>query len=93
MRAMVIVIGLLLLSSCSTVQGRMVAARHPEIEGLHAQIRILDEKQDMLLAKLQSLLERMNAVEEAHRDDTERVVAYVRTWVDELKAEIAKRQP
>jgi len=66
---------------------------HPELADLQAAIARLDAKYDGLLDKANTLLARINTVEEAHREDTELVIDYVRRFAEEVKAEARKDRP
>lgn len=58
---------------------------HPELADVRVQL-------DLVNRRIDTLLERLAAMEEAHRDDTEMVIADLRRFVDELKSEL-KKQP
>lgn len=81
-----------LASGCASMQTKEHRAQeaahlglisHPELGQIQQSIAILSEKFDTLFARIAT-------VEEAHRDDTEMVIEYVRKWVEEMKVELAK---
>ena len=89
MKKFIAIILLLATTSCMSLQTRKKIVEdqvqmHPEWADINFKLKIIDERMDRLF-------EKMNVVEEAHRDDTEMVISYLRSQIDEIKKELMKK--
>lgn len=83
-------------TSCMSMQTRRGIVEeqvqmHPELTALDAKIQVLDNRLDSLesiATKLDALIIKLDKVEEAHRDDTEMVMTYLRQQIDEIKKDL-----
>lgn len=85
-------------SACASMPTKQRRAReaaeiglvsHPELADIMAALARLEAAYDTLR---ETLMTKINAVEEAHRDDTELVIDYVRRQIEDLKA-LTKGRP
>lgn len=97
MKQLIIIMALLSMPSCMSLETRRSIANeqvqmHPEFGDIRGQLDRLEAKYDTLLQRINSLDEKLVTMEEAHRDNTEIIIEYVRKWKEELLIELNKRK-
>lgn len=80
------------LTACASFQTRERRAREAAEMGLvtHPELADVNERLRVVVEKLDTVLQRLEATEESHRADIEMVLERIRVSVDELKEAVKK---